>query len=53
VWVAKDRSQGRLFDVLGTIVKVESDGTLGWKYTVRDINGKEIDDIEESELRPE
>jgi hypothetical protein len=53
VWVVKDRSQGRYADVLGTVVKVAGAGDQGWKYTVRDREGNDIKDIEESKLKPE
>jgi len=47
---SKDWSQGRYVTVSGTVVKVAGGRDQGWKYTVRDIEGNDIKDIEESEL---
>jgi hypothetical protein len=53
VWVAKDRSQGRYTRVLGKVVKRTKAWDGEWKYTVRDNDGADIKDIEESMLEPE
>jgi hypothetical protein len=53
VWVLKDRSQERYADVLGTVVKVEGAPDRGWKYTVRDNEGNEITDVEDTKMEPE
>lgn len=53
MWVLKDRSQERYADVLGTVVKVEGAPDRGWKYTVRDNEGNEITDVEDTKMEPE
>jgi hypothetical protein len=53
VWLAKDSSQGRHARVLGKVVEITKAWNGEWKNTVRDSNGSDIKDIDESNLEPE
>jgi hypothetical protein len=53
VWVAKDASKKRYAQVRGKIVERTKAWNGEWRYTVEDSKGNQIEDVKESELKPE